>query len=76
MTHCVSPLQYSDGYYFSTLVDSLALTVTPKVAVVPTPLGYVYVYIGLPARLKWGVLTANSQGNVITVCLIAVITDT
>jgi transcription initiation factor TFIID subunit 2 len=31
--------KYSDGYYYSSLVDSLALTVTPKVAVVTTPLG-------------------------------------
>ena len=31
--------QFSDGYYVSSLLDSLAKAVTPKVAVVTTPVG-------------------------------------
>ena len=31
--------QFSDGYYTSSLLQSLSLTVTPRVAVVTTPAG-------------------------------------
>ena len=37
--HIFSYLQFSDGYYYSNLIDSLAQTVTPKVAVVTVPAG-------------------------------------
>jgi transcription initiation factor TFIID subunit 2 len=47
--------KYSDGYYFSTLVHSLALTVTPKVAVVPAPLGLDV------AKVPVAIMTTESQ---------------